>query len=40
LPAVWRHRFVVRPESALRGRTSSAIIEALLAEVDVEDSAA
>jgi MoxR-like ATPase len=40
LPAVWRHRFVVRPESALRGRTSSAIIEALLAEVNVEDSAA
>jgi MoxR-like ATPase len=40
VPAVWRHRFVVRPESALRGRTSSAIIEALLAEVNVEDSAA
>lgn len=32
---VWRHRLVVRPESALRGRTAAAALDAALAEVDV-----
>jgi MoxR-like ATPase len=29
---VWRHRLLVRPESALRGRTSSSILDGILAE--------
>ncbi len=29
---VWRHRLLVRPESALRGRTAAAILESILAE--------
>jgi MoxR-like ATPase len=36
LPAIWRHRLIVRPESALRGRTASAVLNAILAEVEVE----
>jgi MoxR-like ATPase len=30
---VWRHRLLLRPESALRGRSASSILEAVLAEV-------
>lgn len=32
---VWRHRLLVRPESALRGRTAAAALDAIVAEVDV-----
>lgn len=32
---IWRHRLLVRPESALRGRTAAALLDAVLAEVDV-----
>ena len=32
---VWRHRLLLRPESALRGRTTAALLDALLAETDV-----
>jgi MoxR-like ATPase len=32
---VWRHRLLARPESALRGRTAAAALDAVLAEVDV-----
>jgi MoxR-like ATPase len=37
---VWRHRMLVRPESALRGRTATAILEGILAEtlLDLGDS--
>jgi len=31
-PSVWRHRLLVRPESALRGRTAAAVLDAILAE--------
>ena len=30
---VWRHRLLLRPESALRGRTASSILDAILVEV-------
>jgi MoxR-like ATPase len=33
---VWRHRLLLRPESALRGRTASAILESILAEVTLD----
>jgi MoxR-like ATPase len=33
---VWRHRLLLRPESALRGRTVGAILEAVLAEVTLD----
>jgi MoxR-like ATPase len=29
---VWRHRLLVRPESALRGRTAAALLDGILAE--------
>jgi len=32
VPSVWRHRLLVRPESALRGRTATAVLDAILAE--------
>jgi MoxR-like ATPase len=32
---VWRHRMLLRPESALRGRTTAVLLDALLAETDV-----
>ena len=32
VPSVWRHRLLVRPESALRGRTAPAVLDAILAE--------
>jgi len=32
VPSVWRHRLLVRPESALRGRTAAAVLDAILAE--------
>jgi len=32
---IWRHRLLVRPESALRGRTAAALLDSVLAEVDV-----
>jgi MoxR-like ATPase len=33
---VWRHRLLVRPESALRGRTSASILDAILAEATLD----
>jgi MoxR-like ATPase len=33
---VWRHRLLLRPESALRGRTVGAILESVLAEVTLD----
>jgi len=36
VPPVWRHRLLVRPESALRGRTAGAILEAILSEVTLD----
>lgn len=33
---VWRHRLLVRPESALRGRTAAAILAAVLAETPLD----
>lgn len=33
---VWRHRLLVRPESALRGRTSAAILESVLEETPLD----
>jgi MoxR-like ATPase len=33
---VWRHRLLLRPESALRGRTAGAILDAVLAEVTLD----
>lgn len=33
---VWRHRLLVRPESALRGRTAAAILESILAETALD----
>lgn len=32
---VWRHRLLVKPESALRGRSAAALLDAIVAEVDV-----
>ncbi|HWQ14562.1 MAG TPA: MoxR family ATPase [Roseiflexaceae bacterium] len=36
---VWRHRLLLKPESALRGRTTAAVLEGILAEtlLDVGD---
>jgi MoxR-like ATPase len=33
---VWRHRLLLRPESALRGRTAGAILDTVLAEVTLD----
>ena len=33
---VWRHRLLVRPESALRGRTAAAVLEGILAETTLD----
>ncbi len=33
---VWRHRLLLRPESALRGRTAGAILDAILADTLLE----
>ena len=33
---VWRHRLLLRPESALRGRSAAAILDGILAEVTLE----
>jgi len=33
---VWRHRLLLRPESALRGRTAGAIMDAILADTLLE----
>jgi MoxR-like ATPase len=33
---VWRHRLLLRPESALRGRSAGAILDAVLAEVTLD----
>ena len=33
---VWRHRLLLRPESALRGRTAGTILDAVLAEVTLD----
>jgi MoxR-like ATPase len=33
---VWRHRLLLRPESALRGRTAGAILDAVLAEATLD----
>jgi MoxR-like ATPase len=35
-PAVWRHRLLLRPESALRGRSAGAILDGLLGETLLE----
>jgi MoxR-like ATPase len=35
-PPVWRHRLLVRPESALRGRTSASILDGILAETGLD----
>jgi MoxR-like ATPase len=35
-PPVWRHRLLVRPESALRGRSASAILDSILSEVTLD----
>jgi MoxR-like ATPase len=35
-PPVWRHRLLLRPESALRGRTTGAILDTILAETEVD----
>lgn len=32
---VWRHRLLVKPESALRGRSAAALLDTIVAEVDV-----
>ena len=32
-PPVWRHRLLLRPESALRGRTTGSILDTILGEV-------
>lgn len=32
---VWRHRLLVRPESALRGRTAASLLDAIVAETDL-----
>ena len=33
---IWRHRLLVRPESALRGRTTAAILAGILAETTLD----
>jgi MoxR-like ATPase len=33
---IWRHRLLLRPESALRGRSAAAILESILAETTLE----
>jgi MoxR-like ATPase len=33
---VWRHRLLLRPESALRGRTAAAVLDSVLAETTLE----
>jgi MoxR-like ATPase len=33
---VWRHRLLLRPESALRGRTAASILESILAETTLD----
>jgi len=33
---IWRHRLLVRPESALRGRTSADILAGILAETTLD----
>jgi MoxR-like ATPase len=33
---VWRHRLMLRPESALRGRSAAAVLEAVLAEATLD----
>ena len=33
---VWRHRLLLRPESALRGRTASSVLESVLAETTLD----
>lgn len=33
---VWRHRLLVRPESALRGRTADAILQSILVETPLD----
>jgi MoxR-like ATPase len=35
-PPVWRHRLLLRPESALRGRTAGAILDAIVAETALD----
>ena len=35
-PPVWRHRLLLRPESALRGRTAGSILDAVLADTLLE----
>jgi MoxR-like ATPase len=32
---IWRHRLLLKPESALRGRTAAAILEGVLAETEL-----
>jgi MoxR-like ATPase len=36
VPSIWRHRLLVRPESALRGRTAAAILDGILAETALD----
>jgi MoxR-like ATPase len=33
---IWRHRLLLRPESALRGRSAAAVLESILAETTLE----
>jgi MoxR-like ATPase len=33
---VWRHRLLLRPESALRGRTAAAVLDAVIAETTLD----
>jgi MoxR-like ATPase len=33
---VWRHRLLVRPESALRGRNAAAVLDGILAETTLD----
>ncbi|MEP7189907.1 MAG: hypothetical protein ABI901_12020 [Roseiflexaceae bacterium] len=33
---VWRHRLLLRPESALRGRSAGAILDAILADTTLD----
>jgi MoxR-like ATPase len=35
-PPVWRHRLMLKPESGLRGRTTAAVLDAVLAETLLE----
>jgi MoxR-like ATPase len=36
---VLRHRLVLRPESALRGRTANDVLEAILTAVPIDEDA-